>query len=151
MRVVIQRVLEAKVTVEEQIIGAIGKGLLIFLGVGAEDSNEIADKFIDKIIKLRIFEDEKGKTNLSLKDVQGEILLVSQFTLYAECRKGNRPDFINAAGAVKAKELYEYVLRIIKEHMGKVEAGEFGADMKVSLINDGPFTIVLDEKSINLT
>jgi D-tyrosyl-tRNA(Tyr) deacylase len=148
MRVVIQRVLEASVTVEGQCIGSIGKGFLILLGVGAEDSREIADKYIDKILKLRIFADENGKTNLSLQDVQGEVLVVSQFTLYAECRKGNRPDFINAAGAAKAKELYEYVLESVKRHLGKVEAGEFGGDMKVSLVNDGPFTIVLDEKLV---
>ncbi len=145
MRVVIQRVLEAKVTVEEQCIGSIGKGFLILLGVGEEDSREVADKYIDKILKLRIFADEKGKTNLSLQDVNGEVLVVSQFTLYADCRRGNRPDFIHAAGAAKAKELYEYVLESIRNRLGKVEAGEFGADMKVSLVNDGPFTIVLDE------
>jgi D-tyrosyl-tRNA(Tyr) deacylase len=145
MRVVIQRVLEAKVTVEGRCTGSIGKGFLIFLGVGLEDTKEIADKYLDKILKLRIFEDENGKTNLSLQDVQGEILVVSQFTLYADCRRGNRPDFIRAAGAAKAKELYEYVLSAIKSRTGKVEAGEFGADMKVSLVNDGPFTIVLDE------
>ncbi len=148
MRVVIQRVLEAGVTVEGKCIGAIGKGFLILLGVGNEDSKEIADKYIDKILKLRIFADENGKTNLALQDVQGEVLVVSQFTLYADCRKGNRPDFINAAGAAKAKELYEYFLDTIRSRLGKVEAGEFGGDMKVSLVNDGPFTIVLDEKMI---
>lgn len=148
MRVVIQRVLEADVTVEGQCIGAIGKGYLILLGVGNEDTREIADKYIDKILKMRIFADENGKTNLSLQDVGGEVLVVSQFTLYADCRKGNRPDFINAAGAAKAKELYEYVLESIRNRLGKVEAGEFGQDMKVSLINDGPFTIVLDERLI---
>jgi len=148
MRVVIQRVLEAKVTVEDQCIGSIGKGFLILLGVGAQDSKEIADRYIDKILKMRIFADQNGKTNLSLGDVAGEVLVVSQFTLYADCRKGNRPDFMNAAGAEKAKELYEYVLCSIKDRLGKVEAGEFGGDMKVSLINDGPFTIVLDERLI---
>ena len=148
MRVVIQRVIEASVTVEGQCIGAIGKGFLILLGVGNEDTKEIADKYIDKILKLRIFADENGKTNLSLQDVQGEVLVVSQFTLYADCRKGNRPDFINAAGAAKAKELYEYFLDNIRSRLGKVEAGEFGGDMKVSLVNDGPFTIVLDERMI---
>jgi D-tyrosyl-tRNA(Tyr) deacylase len=146
MRLVIQRVLEAKVTVEDRVIGSIGKGFLILLGVGSEDSKEIADRYIDKIIKMRIFADENGKTNLTLQDVQGQVLVVSQFTLYADCRKGNRPDFINAAGAAKAKEIYEYVLECIGDRLGKVEAGEFGADMKVSLINDGPFTIVLDER-----
>ena len=148
MRVVIQRVLEASVTVEGRCTGSIGKGFLILLGVGAEDSREIADKYIDKILKLRIFADEKGKTNLSLQDVRGEVLVVSQFTLYAECRMGNRPDFIHAAGAAKAEELYLYVLESIKNRLGKVEAGEFGGDMKVSLVNDGPFTIVLDEKLV---
>jgi len=146
MRIVVQRVLEAKVTVDGTVIGEIGQGLLIFLGVGAEDTEETADKYMDKVLKLRIFPDDNGKTNLSLQDVQGEVLVVSQFTLYADCRKGNRPDFISAAGAAKAKELYEYVLGLVKERMGKVESGEFGADMKVSLVNDGPFTIVLDEK-----
>jgi D-tyrosyl-tRNA(Tyr) deacylase len=146
MRVVIQRVLEASVVVEGRSIGAIGKGLLILLGVGNEDTREAADKYIDKILKMRIFADENGKTNLALQDVQGEVLVVSQFTLYADCRKGNRPDFINAAGAEKAKELYEYVLDRIRSQLGKVEAGEFGGDMKVALVNDGPFTIVLDEK-----
>lgn len=149
MRVVIQRVLEAKVTVEDRIIGSVGKGYLILLGVGGEDTKEIADKYIDKILKLRIFPDDNGKTNRSLQDVQGEVLVVSQFTLYAECRKGNRPDFIQAAGAAKAKELYEYFLSVIKDRLGKVEAGEFGADMKVALINDGPFTIVLDERMVS--
>ncbi len=148
MRVVIQRVLEAGVTVEGKCIGSIGKGFLILLGVGNEDTKEIADKYLDKILKLRIFADENGKTNLSLQDVQGEVLVVSQFTLYADCRKGNRPDFINAAGAAKAKELYEYFLDNIRSRLGRVEAGEFGGDMKVSLVNDGPFTIVLDERMI---
>lgn len=146
MRVVIQRVLEAKVMVDDRVAGSIGKGLLVFLGVGAEDTKAIADKYMDKILKLRIFPDDNGKTNLSLQEVQGEVLVVSQFTLYAECRKGNRPDFINAGGAALAKELYEYVLSIVKDRLGKVESGEFGADMKVSLVNDGPFTIVLDER-----
>jgi D-tyrosyl-tRNA(Tyr) deacylase len=145
MRVVIQRVQEAKVMVDGACVGSIKNGLLLLLGVGKEDTKEIADRYIDKILKMRIFADENGKTNLSLQDVQGEILVVSQFTLYADCRKGNRPDFINAAGAQKAKELYEYFLTSIKNRIGKVEAGVFGADMKVSLINDGPFTIVLDE------
>lgn len=146
MRIVIQRVKKAKVTVEERITGRIGKGFLLLLGVGQEDTREIADRYIDKILKLRIFADDNGKTNLSLQDVKGEILVVSQFTLYADCRKGNRPDFTNAAGAVKAMELYEYFLGCIRQRLGKVEAGVFGAEMQVELINDGPFTIVLDEK-----
>lgn len=148
MRIVIQRVLEANVSVEDKCVGKIERGYLILLGVGMEDTKEIADRYIDKILKLRIFADENGKTNLSLQDVGGEILVVSQFTLYAECKKGNRPDFINAAGAAKAKEMYEYFLNSISEKIGKAESGVFGADMKVSLINDGPFTIVLDEKLV---
>ena len=146
MRIVIQRVSEAQVVVEERITGSIGKGFLILLGVGSEDTKEIADKYIDKILKLRIFEDENGKTNLSLQDVGGEILVVSQFTLYADCKKGNRPAFINAGNPAMAQELYEYFLSRVKISLGCVQAGEFGADMKVSLINDGPFTIVLDDK-----
>lgn len=148
MRIVIQRVLEAKVEVEGRITGQIGRGFLIFLGVGKEDDKLIADRYIDKILKLRIFADDMGKTNLSLTDVKGEVLLVSQFTLYADCRKGNRPDFINAGSAGRAEELYEYFLEQIKERMGSVEAGVFGAEMKVSLVNDGPFTIILDEDLI---
>lgn len=148
MKVVIQRVLEAKVEVEGRCIGQIGQGYLTFLGVGKGDNKEIADKYIDKILKLRIFADEMGKTNLSLLDVQGEVLVVSQFTLYAGCRKGNRPDFINAGDAKTAEDLYEYFIEQINERLGKVESGEFGADMKVSLVNDGPFTIILDEDLI---
>jgi D-tyrosyl-tRNA(Tyr) deacylase len=148
MKMVIQRVLNAKVEVEGNCIGSIGKGFLVLLGVGSGDTKEIADRYIDKMLKMRIFADENGKTNLSLQDVSGEVLVVSQFTLYADCRKGNRPDFINAGGAALAKELYEYVLLRVKESLGKVETGEFGADMKVSLVNDGPFTIVLDDRLI---
>ena len=148
MKVVIQRVLEAKVEVNDKIIGAIGKGLLILLGVGKDDDKKIADRYIDKILKLRIFADEMGKTNLSLNDVQGEVLVVSQFTLYANCRKGNRPDFINAGSAGKAEELYEYFLEQIRDKIGNVESGKFGAEMKVSLVNDGPFTIILDDDLI---
>ena len=148
MRIVIQRVLEAKVEVDGICTGRIGKGFLIFLGVGRNDDRQIADRYIDKILKLRIFADDQGKTNLSLQDVGGEVLVVSQFSLYADCRKGNRPDFLRAAGASKAKEMYEYFLGQIKERLGKVESGEFGADMKVSLVNDGPFTVILDEDLI---
>lgn len=145
MKVVIQRVLEAKVTVGSECIGSIGRGLLLFLGVGHDDTKEIADRYIDKIIKLRIFDDANGKTNLALKEVEGEILVVSQFTLYADCKKGNRPAFTDAAGVQLATEIYEYTLNRIREIRGNVQSGEFGADMKVSLINDGPFTIILDE------
>lgn len=145
MKIVIQRVLEASVCVEGECIGKIGKGFLIFLGVGEEDTKELCDRFIDKIIKMRIFEDEAGKTNLALADVKGELLVVSQFTLYADCKKGNRPSFFQAANPAKANELYEYFVDECKKRVDVVETGEFGADMKVSLVNDGPFTIVLDE------
>ena len=148
MRIVIQRVLEAKVEAEGRITGQIGKGFLILLGVGKEDDKKTADRYIDKILKLRIFADNMGKTNLSIKDVQGEILVVSQFTLYADCRKGNRPDFIKAGSAGKAEGLYEYFLEQIRDRMGKVQSGVFGAEMKVSLVNDGPFTVILDEDLI---
>lgn len=145
MKIVIQRVLEAKVTVEEVCVGSIGKGYLLLLGVGQSDNRETADRYMDKLIKMRIFSDENGKTNLSIQDVNGEILVVSQFTLYADVRKGNRPDFTGAAGAAQAKELYEYFLEGIRNRLGRVQAGEFGAHMKVSLINEGPFTILMDE------
>lgn len=149
MKIVIQRVSSASVEVDKKIVGEIGKGYLLLLGVGEDDNKEILDKYIDKIIKLRIFEDENGKTNLSLKDVGGEILIVSQFTLYANCKKGNRPSFTNAGKPDKAEELYEYAIEKIKGQLGKVETGVFGAHMNVSLVNDGPFTIVLDESLIN--
>jgi len=147
MKIVLQRVKKATVTVDEKIVGQIGKGYLILLGIGKEDTKETVDKYLDKIIKMRIFEDENGKTNLSLSDVGGEILLVSQFTLYADCKKGNRPSFIRSADPSYATELYNYALEVIKEQIGKVEAGIFGEDMDVMLINDGPFTIMLDENS----
>lgn len=145
MKVVIQRVNHACVRVEGQAIGQIRKGLLLFLGVGNEDTKELCDRFLDKILKLRIFEDENGKTNLALVDVGGELLVVSQFTLYADCKKGNRPSFVNAGKPELANELYEYFIAKAKERVVVVEHGEFGADMKVELENDGPFTIVLDD------
>lgn len=123
----------------------IGKGFLVLIGVGAKDTREIADFYIKKMIGLRIFEDENGKTNLSLKDVKGQLLLVSQFTLYANCRKGNRPSFIEAGGPKMAEELYEYIIQECRKQIPVVETGKFGADMKVNLCNDGPFTIILDE------
>lgn len=148
MKLVIQRVTEAKVEVEGRCTGQIGKGYLVLLGVADGDTKEIADKLFDKMVKLRIFSDENGKINLSLKDVGGELLVVSQFTLYADCRKGNRPSFVNAGKPDMANELYEYFLELSRKELGKVECGEFGADMKVSLLNDGPFTIVLDSDEI---
>ena len=146
MRLVIQRVLQAEVQVNENTVGKINKGLLVFVGAGHEDSREVADKYLKKLLGLRIFEDENGKTNLSLKDVNGELLMVSQFTLYANCKKGNRPSFIEAGEPLMAEELYEYMIQEAKKSVPVVEHGIFGADMKVSLINDGPFTIILDEK-----
>ena len=146
MKFVIQRVTEASVTIDGRVSGQIGKGFLVFIGVGQEDTKEIADKFIKKLIGLRIFDDEEGKTNLALKDVDGQLLLVSQFTLYANCRKGNRPSFVEAGAPQQAEELYEYIIEECRKQVPVVETGEFGADMKVSLLNDGPFTIILDEK-----
>ena len=146
MRLVIQRVLHAEVQVDGNTIGKIGKGLLVFVGAGQDDAKEIADKYLRKLLGLRIFEDENGKTNLSLKDVDGELLIVSQFTLYANCKKGNRPSFIEAGEPHMAEALYEYMIEEAKKSVPVVEHGEFGADMKVSLLNDGPFTVILDEK-----
>ena len=148
MKIVLQRVLDAKVEVDNKTVGEIGKGYLAFLGVGAEDTKEIADKMIEKVSRLRIFEDEDEKINLDISQVSGEILVVSQFTLYADCKKGNRPSFINAAKPVLAEELYEHVKSRCREIFGKVESGIFGADMKVSLTNDGPFTVILDSNEI---
>ena len=146
MRLVIHRVLHAEVQVDGNTIGKIGKGLLVFVGAGQNDTKEIADKYLRKLLGLRIFEDKNGKTNLSLKDVDGELLIVSQFTLYANCKKGNRPSFIEAGEPHMAEALYEYMIEEAKKSVPVVEHGEFGADMKVSLLNDGPFTIILDEK-----
>ncbi|MDK2807292.1 MAG: D-aminoacyl-tRNA deacylase [Clostridiales bacterium] len=148
MKVVIQRVSKASVCVEDVTVGQIEKGLFVLVGIGEGDTEEIVDLYVDKIRKLRIFEDEQGKTNRSLEDVDGELLVVSQFTLYADCRKGNRPSFTNAAEPTLAKMLYERFLYTCKERLGKVESGCFGADMKVSLVNEGPFTIVLDDASV---
>ena len=148
MRFVIQRVTEAKVEVDGVSVGAIGKGFLVLICVGREDSRETADKLIKKMTGLRIFEDENGKTNLSLADVGGSLLLVSQFTLYANCKKGNRPSFTEAGDPEKAEALYEYIVAECKKKVPVTEKGIFGADMKVSLVNDGPFTIILDSQSL---
>lgn len=148
MKFVIQRVLESSVKVDGDVIGQIGKGFMVLIGVGQEDTKEVADKMVKKMIGLRIFEDENGKTNLSLSDVNGELLLISQFTLYANCKKGNRPSFIESGAPDLAEELYEYIIDKCKESVPVVEQGSFGADMKVSLINDGPFTIVLDSEKL---
>lgn len=145
MKLVIQRVNHASVKVNDEIVGKIGKGFLVFIGVGKEDTKAVADKYLKKLLGLRIFEDEAGKTNLSLADVQGELLMISQFTLYANCKKGNRPSFIEAGHPTEAEALYEYMIEEAKKSVPVVEHGIFGADMKVSLENDGPFTIILDE------
>lgn len=148
MKLVIQRVTHASVTVDNYVIGKIGKGYMVLIGVSDTDTKEIADKMLDKMIKLRIFEDENGKTNLSLADVGGELLLISQFTLYANCKKGNRPSFIEAGSPDHANALYEYIIEKCKERVDIVEQGEFGAEMKVELLNDGPFTVILDSEQI---
>ena len=148
MRFVIQRVTEASVTIEGEISGKIGKGYLVLIGVADTDTKEIADKMIRKMIGLRIFEDEQGKTNLSLADVDGGLLLVSQFTLYANCKRGNRPSFIEAGKPDMANEMYEYIIGKCRKSVDEVQTGEFGADMKVQLLNDGPFTILLDSEQL---
>mgnify|MGYP002514221210 CR=1 FL=1 len=148
MKFVIQRVLEASVEVEQNVIGKIDKGFLVFIGVGQEDNQEIADKLVKKLVGLRIFEDENGKTNLSLADVNGELLLISQFTLYANCKKGFRPSFTDSGAPDMAKELYEYIIEKCREVVPSVQTGSFGADMKVQLVNDGPFTIILDSETL---
>ncbi len=148
MRFVIQRVSHASVTVDGSVLGKIGKGFLVLIGVSGTDTEETADKMVKKMLGLRIFEDENGKTNLDLRTVNGELLLISQFTLYADCKRGNRPGFTRAGKPEEAKALYEYIIRKCKEEFPVVEQGEFGADMKVELLNDGPFTILLDSEEL---
>lgn len=148
MRFVIQRVMNSKVTIDGKIRGQIGKGFMVLIGVGEGDTVETADKMIHKMINLRIFEDENGKTNLGLKDVSGSLLIISQFTLYADCKRGNRPSFVKAGDPDKAKSLYEYIISKCKNEIEVVEQGEFGADMKVELVNDGPFTVLLDSDKL---
>ena len=145
---VIQRVTEAKVTIDGEVRGEIGKGHMVLIGVADTDTKEIADKMVRKMCNLRIFEDENGKTNLSLADVGGSLLLISQFTLYADCKKGNRPSFTGAGAPDMASDMYEYIIEQAKTYCPDVQRGEFGADMKVSLTNDGPFTIVLNSKDL---
>ena len=144
MRFLIQRVNEADVKVDGQTIGKIGKGFLVLVGISGTDTKETADWMIRKLIGLRIFEDENGKTNLDIKTVGGQLLIISQFTLYADCRKGNRPSFVNAGEPQMANELYQYILEECRREIETVEEGSCGAEMKVSLVNDGPFTVLLD-------
>lgn len=148
MRFVIQRVSESEVKVDGKTLGKIGKGFMVLIGISNSDTKEIADKMVKKMTGLRIFEDEQGKTNLPLDAVDGELLLISQFTLYANCKKGNRPSFIEAGAPDMASDMYEYIIEKCREHVKVVERGEFGADMKVSLVNDGPFTIILDSETL---
>lgn len=148
MKFVIQRVTEASCTVDNQITGEIKNGFCVLIGVAETDTRDIADKMIKKMLKMRIFADDQGKTNLSLKDVDGNLLLISQFTLYANCKKGNRPSFIEAGNPKLANSLYEYIIEECKKEIPMVQTGIFGADMKLSLINDGPFTIVLDSEQL---
>lgn len=148
MRFVIQRVTHASVTVDGSVTGAIDKGFLVLIGVEESDTKDIADKMIKKLVGMRIFEDENGKTNLALADVGGSLLLVSQFTLYADCKKGNRPSFTKAGNPAMAEEMYEYIITECRKQVENVQVGVFGADMKVELLNDGPFTVILDSAEI---
>ncbi len=149
MKFVIQRVTKASVTIDGKISGKINNGFMVLIGVCEDDTKETADKLVKKLIGLRIFADAEGKTNLSIKDVGGELLLVSQFTLYADCKKGNRPSFIKAGSPEHAEKIYDYIVEQCKKEIKVVETGEFGADMKVELINDGPFTVILDSSELN--
>lgn len=148
MRFVVQRVTHASVTVDGNVIGKIGQGFMVLIGVSDEDTKETADKMVKKLLGLRIFEDENGKTNLDLHTVGGSLLLISQFTLYADCKHGNRPSFIKAGKPDMANAMYEYIIEKCREQVEIVETGEFGADMKVELLNDGPFTILLDSDQL---
>ena len=148
MRFVVQRVTHASVTVDGNVIGKIGQGFMVLIGVSDEDTKETTDKMVKKLLGLRIFEDEKGKTNLDIYTVGGSLLLISQFTLYADCKHGNRPSFIKAGKPDMANEMYEYIIAKCREQVETVETGEFGADMKVELLNDGPFTILLDSDQL---
>ena len=148
MKFLVQRVKEASVTVDSEVIGKIADGFLVLIGICESDTIEIADKMIKKLLGLRIFQDENGKTNLDIKSVDGQLLLISQFTLYADCRKGNRPSFINAGNPQWANELYRYIIDKCKAEVSIVQEGSFGADMKVSLLNDGPFTVMLDSDEL---
>lgn len=148
MKFVIQRVKHAEVVADNNIIGKINQGFLVLIGISQSDTREIADKMVKKLIGLRIFQDDQGKTNLDIQAVNGELLLISQFTLYADCRKGNRPSFINAGNPQQANALYEYIIEACRRILPCVQTGSFGAEMEVSLLNDGPFTVILDSEEI---
>ena len=148
MKLLIQRVKHASVTVDGECVGRIDEGFMVLVGVSNSDTKEIADRMLDKMLKLRIFADENGKTNLAINQVGGQLLLISQFTLYADCRHGNRPGFTDAGSTDHANELYEYMIAEAKKQVDVVEKGIFGADMKVELLNDGPFTIMLDSDEL---
>lgn len=148
MKFVIQRVNNASVEVNNEVVGKINKGFLVLIGITHNDNIQIADKLVKKLINLRVFEDENGKMNVALKDIKGELLLISQFTLYADCKDGNRPAFIDAAKPEFANNLYEYVIEQCKKENINVQTGIFGADMKVSLVNDGPVTIIMDSDKL---
>ena len=148
MKFVIQRVSQAEVVIEEQSVGKIDQGLMVLVSICNSDTKEIADKLINKLIHLRIFEDENGKSNLSVQDIHGNLLIISQFTLYADCRKGNRPSYTNAGNPDLANELYEYIIAQCQKEFPNVQHGIFGAYMKVSLLNDGPFTIIFDSEQM---
>ena len=148
MRFLIQRVSEAKVTVDDEVIGEIGDGFCVLIGIAETDTEEIADVLIKKMTGLRIFQDENDKTNLNIDTVGGNLLLISQFTLYADCRKGNRPSFVKAGSPEHANRLYEYIIKRCSDHFPSVQCGSFGAYMKISLVNDGPFTVMLDSDEL---
>ena len=148
MKFVVQRVINASCNIDGECVSSINQGYVVLIGISNEDNEEIADRMIKKLINLRIFEDENGKTNLSIDKVSGEMMLISQFTLYANCKKGNRPSFIEAGAPDEANQLYEYIIKEVRSNNIKVATGKFGADMKISLINDGPFTICLDSNEL---
>ena len=150
MRFVIQNVTEGSVSIDGEVTGSVGRGFVVLVGIAQTDTEQIADKMIDKMFRLRVFEDENGKTNLNLEQVDGGLLMVSQFTLYADVKSGNRPGFSRACKPDRAKELYGYIVEECRKRNEKVGTGVFGADMKVSLVNDGPFTIILDSDELSL-
>ena len=148
MRFLIRRVSSAGVSIDNHTVGEIKQGFCVFVGISDSDTEEIADKMVQKLVNLRIFSDENGKTNLNLSSVNGELLIISQFTLYADCKHGNRPSFLKAGKPESSEQLYQYIIKKCREYIPKVEHGEFGADMQVSIVNDGPFTVWLDSEEL---